>query len=227
MLPMHTATATPRTQRIQHPAHAGDDAPTVSELVERAREGCSESWQELFDRFGPMVRSVARRFRLGAHDTDDVVQAVWLLLCERIDDLRDPVALPRWLVVVTGNECRRVIKTGKRTQRLPSEWDEWQTHPAWSGAAGSQDVDDVDSRTLREEGIRVVREGLAELPAHQRELLLLLVADPPLPYAEISDRLGMPIGSIGPTRARVLRKLRQTRPVRSWIAPETAYRLAA
>ena len=65
---------------------------------------------------------------------------------------------------------------------------------------------------------QALRDGLAELPAGRRELLQLLLADPPIPYAEISERLGIPVGSIGPTRARALEQLRNTRAMRALAA---------
>jgi DNA-directed RNA polymerase specialized sigma24 family protein len=74
------------------------------------------------------------------------------------------------------------------------------------------DVAGVD--LLAVERRQLLREALAELPADRRELLLLLLADPPVPYEDISARLGIPIGSIGPTRARALEQLRRSRALR-------------
>ena len=81
---------------------------------------------------------------------------------------------------------------------------------------------EVDEVLLRDELARTVRAGLAELPAQRRQLLELLAADPPVSYEEISRRLGMPVGSIGPTRARALAQLRNTRALRAWDAAEAA-----
>ena len=83
---------------------------------------------------------------------------------------------------------------------------DWQ----WNDGAG------VDDDLLRAEQRRAVRQGLRELTAAQQQLLLLLVADPPVPYAEISQRLGLAMGSIGPTRARLLKKLEKTVAVRQF-----------
>src|SRR5450755_4620164 len=78
----------------------------------------------------------------------------------------------------------------------------------------------TDEDLLRSERRQVLREALAELPQKQRELLLLLVADPPVSYTEISKRLGIPVGSIGPTRARCLERLRATSTLKAFLASD-------
>jgi len=78
------------------------------------------------------------------------------------------------------------------------------------------DEAEIDSEVLRQEQALAVRQGLAELPAQRRALLELLVADPPVSYEEISRQLEIPVGSIGPTRARALAQLRKTRAMRAW-----------
>ena len=83
------------------------------------------------------------------------------------------------------------------------------------------DDHELDDDLLRDERAHALREAMLELPASRRELLTLLMADPPLSYDEISTRLGIPKGSIGPTRARALDQLRNTRAIRA-LTPASA-----
>ena len=84
----------------------------LDDLVTRARAGDQASWNALVDRFLPLVNGVIRRFRLSSADADDVNQTVWLRLVEHLGDLREPRALPGWLVTTTRNEALRVIRRG-------------------------------------------------------------------------------------------------------------------
>lgn len=185
-----------------------DHPSTVPELVVAARAGDADAWNALVDRFLPMVAGVIGRLRLSPADAADVNQTVWLRLVEHLDDLRDPRALPGWLATTARREALRAIEARRRTVAVDPQ-------------AGSLDEipneGEVDDLVLAAERAQALRDGLAELPAQRRELLELLVADPPVSYAEISSRLGIPIGSIGPTRARALAQLRNTRAVRAWI----------
>jgi RNA polymerase sigma factor (sigma-70 family) len=184
-----------------------DHPSTVPELVHAARTGDADAWNELVDRFLPMVAGVIGRLRLSPADAADVNQTVWLRLVEHLDDLRDPRALPGWLATTAHREGLRTIDARRRTVSVDPQ-------------AGALDEipheAEIDTLVLAEERAQALRDGLAELPAPRRELLELLVADPPVSYEEISKRLGIPIGSIGPTRARALAQLRSTRALRAW-----------
>ncbi|GAA1999347.1 sigma-70 family RNA polymerase sigma factor [Nakamurella flavida] len=188
--------------------HTGD----VTELVVAAAAGDARAWNDLVERYLPLVISVLRRYRMSDRDAEDVSQTVWLRLVEHLGSLREPRALPSWIVTTTKNEALRVL----RARRLGIPVD-----PQTDAALERPTTDEVDQDLLTAERRQVVRDGLAELSATQRELLLLLVADPPIGYEEIGRRLGMPVGSIGPTRARCLRKLRETTALRSFLAPGT------
>jgi RNA polymerase sigma factor (sigma-70 family) len=145
------------------------------------------------------VLSVVRRYRLQGSDADDVVQTVWLRLVENLRGLREPAALPGWIVTTARNASLHVLR-GHRQVRPADLGDEgW---PAGSGEPA------VDTNLLEAERHEALLMALAQLPERQRALLLLLIADPPLSYEEISSRLGLPIGSIGPTRARALARIR-------------------
>ncbi|MFD0687943.1 RNA polymerase sigma factor [Actinomadura fibrosa] len=176
------------------------DDPTVVALVNRAGAGDQDAWNDLVDRYAPLVWSVCRRFRLGAADADDVGQSVWLRLVEHLPRLRDPAALPGWLATTTRRECLRVVRAQQRKERIEQPLDTYMT-------PGEQDAL-VEHEVLAAERNMLLRTAFGQLPEHCRRLLALLMQDPPLSYAEISARLDTSIGSIGPTRARCLQRLR-------------------
>ena len=184
-----------------------NDQRTLTEMVEAATSGDREAWHWLVKRYAPLVLGVAARYRFGPDDAADVSQAVWLKLVEHLDDIREPRALPGWIVTTTRNEALRLLKSRQRA--VPVD-------PQFAFAIDEAvDAGSIDDEMLRDEKHHALREGLRELrPAH-RDLLLLLLADPPLSYDDISRRLGMPIGSIGPTRARCLEALRNTAALRA------------
>ncbi len=176
--------------------------PTVTELVEAAVRGDEAAWHDLVERYTPLVRSVLRGYRLGEDDLRDVAQTVWLRLVEHLGSLREPRALPMWIITTVKHESVRVLKARARTTPFSAVYEDEADVPQ------TVDVEDLDAALLRDERRSALLAAFAELSARDRALLALLVADPPVPYADISSRLGMPIGSIGPTRARVLARLR-------------------
>jgi RNA polymerase sigma factor (sigma-70 family) len=178
----------------------------VDQLVEAARGGDPAAWDALVDRYLPLVTAVIRRLRLSPADADDVNQTVWLRLVEHLDRLREPRALPGWLATTARHEGLRLLK--RRGRELVVDPGGVTFDIAEVRDPGESLVEDLRSHALRE--------AMLELPARQRELLLLLLADPPLSYEDISARLGIPRGSIGPTRARALAQLRRSRALRDW-----------
>jgi RNA polymerase sigma factor (sigma-70 family) len=182
---------------------------SVDDLVTRARDGDQASWNALVDRYLPLVNAVIRRYRLSSADADDVNQTVWLRLVEHLGDLREPRALPGWLATTARNEALRVIRL--RGRDAPAD-------PQGVTFELRGERHDLDEDLIREERSQALRDGLRELPAARRELLELLITDPPVSYDEISAKLGIPKGSIGPTRARALEQLRNTRAMRALVA---------
>jgi len=176
-----------------------DDDHPVRQLVAAASDGDSAAWNSLVERYTPLVLSVVRRHRMYGSDAEDVVQTVWLRLVEKLDSIREPGALPGWILTTTRNECMHVLRGHKPA--FPADLGE-EGWPESSGQPG------VDADLLDAERHEALITALAELPDRQRSLLLLLIEDPPLPYEEISRRLGIPVGSIGPTRARALARVR-------------------
>jgi RNA polymerase sigma factor (sigma-70 family) len=190
------------------------DQTPVAELVDAARRGDQGAWDALVDRFLPLVDSVARRYRMAHADVEDVEGEVWRRLVEHLDDIREPRALPGWIVTTTSRVCLHVLRGSGHVSPL----DPLSSSPLDVGA----DPGMVDDDLLREERHHALREALLELPADRRELLVLLLRDPPVPYSEISQRLGIPEGSIGPTRRRALDQLRRTAAFRAFFAEELA-----
>jgi RNA polymerase sigma factor (sigma-70 family) len=177
------------------------DDPSVVTLVLRAAEGDQHAWDEIVERFAPLVYAICTRYRLSSPDIEDVGQTVWLLLVEHLGQLREPAALPGWLATTTARECLRVVKAASRS--------EWQV-------TGQDDslrfVDDraIDEEILMAERNAELRALFAELPARCQQLLAMLLSDPPHSYAMIHEALGIPVGSIGPQRARCLDRLRRS-----------------
>ncbi len=91
------------------------DPDTLTEKVQAATSGDREAWNWLVDRYAPLVMGVASRYRLRAEDAADVSQGVWLKLVEHIDDIREPLALPGWIVTTTSREALRVLQSRQRT----------------------------------------------------------------------------------------------------------------
>jgi RNA polymerase sigma factor (sigma-70 family) len=174
------------------------DAAEVAELVRRAAAGDHDSWERLVDKFARLIWAITRDFKLGESDAADVAQATWLRLLEHIDRIQYPERVGSWLAATARNECLRSLAARKR---VVLAHDEIQLE----GVAARQP--DVDEGLLAAERALVVREALTQLPRRWQQLLELLMSDPPVPYAEISDRLDLPIGSIGPTRRRCLARL--------------------
>jgi RNA polymerase sigma factor (sigma-70 family) len=174
------------------------DDPDVVALVTRAAGSDQGAWNELVERYAPLVWAICNRYRLSNHDIEDVGQNVWLALVEQLGKLRQPAALPGWLATTTRRECLRVVTTATR---LGNRLDE-----------AAEFVDDavIDEEILRAERDAGLRAAFAELPPHCRQLMGMLISDPPHTYAEISATLGIPMGSIGPQRARCLDRLRRS-----------------
>jgi RNA polymerase sigma factor (sigma-70 family) len=187
-----------------------DQSSSVPELVTAARDGDQNAWNALVDRFLPLVTGVIARHRLFGADADDINQTVWLKLVEHLDRLREPEALAGWIATTTRHECLALLRRRQRCNPVdPSSYGVFDHDPQQGDLA-----DDL----LREERQHALREGLRELPEDRRQLLLMLISDPAPSYSEISRTLGIPVGSIGPTRARALDHLRSTGAIQALLA---------
>ncbi|MCW2568487.1 MAG: polymerase, sigma-24 subunit, subfamily [Mycobacterium sp.] len=177
----------------------------LADLMRRAGDGDRAAWNAIVDEYGILLWSVVRGFRLGEAQAADAVQTTWLRLVEHIDKIRDPARLPGWLRTTAHRVCVDAIRESGRERPVESHHE--STH-AVTGLFRDLAEDAPEASALRHEREELVRGALAGLPERHRLLLTMLVASPPLSYEEIGARLGMPIGSIGPTRARVLGRLR-------------------
>jgi RNA polymerase sigma factor (sigma-70 family) len=177
------------------------DDPSVVALVARAAGSDQDAWNQLVERYAPLVWAICTRYRLSSHDIEDVGQNVWLLLVEQLGKLREPAALPGWLATTTSRECLRVVTAAQRLGTLGGRVDDTPEF-----------VDDVviDEEMLRAERDGALRSAFAELPPPCRRLLAMLFSDPPHSYTQISATLGIRMGSIGPQRARCLERLRRS-----------------
>jgi RNA polymerase sigma factor (sigma-70 family) len=184
------------------------DDPIVVALVTRVRGGDRDAWNELVERYAPLVWGICLRHRLSRVEADDVGQTVWLKLIEQLATIREPAALPGWLATTTNRECLRVLRTARADERA-----ERTVAPEIATDGG---FDAVEEELERAEVQLALREAFEQLPPHCQALLSLLFHDPPLSYRDIARRLDMQVSAVGPGRGRCLKKLRQC-PALAWL----------
>ena len=167
---------------------------TDAELIHACLGGDQTAWGELVDRYGRLVYSIPRRYGLSEADADDVFQEVFIILYRKLSTLRDPDRLSSWLISTAHRECYRVGRQSGRHAGLDRELADLE------GPS--------EERVEAWERQQLVRQALRQLGGRCEELLLALFAgsDPPR-YEEIAEKLGMKVGSIGPTRVRCFKKL--------------------
>lgn len=170
----------------------------MGELVRAAGDGDAQAWNALVTLFNGLVWSVVRGHRLRDADAADVVQTTWLRLVEHLTAIREPDRVGAWLVTTARRESLRVLQ--REARQLPTED---------AGVEVGDPDPDPEALAVAADGDRALWRCLAQLSERCRVLLRVLAADPPPSYATVSAGLGMPIGSIGPTRARCLSQLRK------------------
>ncbi len=175
------------------------DGADAARLVRAAADGDRAAWDQLVAGFAGLVWAVARGHRLPADDAADVFQTTWLRLVEQLPRVREPERVGAWLATTARRECLRVLRRADREPATQSDVLELT----------ADDAPPVDDRLLRGERDEVLWRLLDSSSPRCRELLRVLLADPPLAYTEVSTVLDMPIGSIGPTRRRCLENLRR------------------
>lgn len=166
-------------------------------ILEEANDGDHRAWAAVIERFQGLVWSVASAFRLGSQ-TDDVVQLVWLRLVENIDRIRDRDTLPAWLAATTRQEAQRMAMTRR-----------WEVSVREFPEASDGSVLSPEEVVVDQDMVAHILDAFRQLPEHDQHLLRLLCRVPPLSYKAIAVELERPIASIGPHRARVLRKLQR------------------
>jgi RNA polymerase sigma factor (sigma-70 family) len=182
---------------IVHSGETGGVARDMQRLVPAAAGGCQDAWNEIVKRYAGRVWAVARAYRLSAADAADVSQTTWLRLLEHLPRLTAPERVGAWLATTARRECLRVVR---RTGR---EWPDDEIADVPAPAA------DLDHELVIAERDAALWQAFARLRPRDQALLRLLAEDPAPGYAEISEALEMPIGSIGPTRVRALERLRR------------------
>ena len=170
----------------------------VDELVTRAAADDQHAWSLLVDRFNGLVWSVARSVGLDESDAADVSQTTWMRLAEHLDELNDTSRVGAWLATTARREAIRVSRLGVRHVSV----DPWQ----WLDQA-DEAADDPEHSVLSAERDLAVQMAVALLPDRCRQMLIALADDPPASYTQLSSTLGLPMGSIGPTRSRCLQRL--------------------
>jgi len=177
--------------------------PPDSALVQAARRRDPAAWEALVERYDRLIRAVCRSHRLADADADDVRQTTWLKAVEHMDRLHDPRRVGAWIATVARHECLRVLRHGARVRPCHDE----VLHRVPDPSAAP------DARLLASERRAAVRSALTSLPEDDRTLLGVLFAEADTSYADVGRALRMPIGSIGPTRGRVLERLRRREPL--------------
>jgi RNA polymerase sigma factor (sigma-70 family) len=189
-------TITPPTSNAPPPAA---DVDHLAALLVATRACEPRAFERLIAACRPVVHRHARRHAWTPGDVDDIVQEVWIRLVEHGASIREPRALLAWLMMVTS---RVAADLGRRGSRLvPTEVDHESPSP---GSTEDHALSTFERREISDG----VRAALARLDAEDRRLLLLLDGDESLSYRDVSDRVQRPIGSLGPTRQRLLRRLR-------------------
>lgn len=170
---------------------------TNGELLAAAASGDQPAWDTLVQRHTSLLWSIARSYRLSAADAADVVQTTWLRLVEHLDKIADPERLAGWLATTVRRECIHLIRRTDRHAEFAAELPDLE-----------DDGPAPDAALLRDERDAELWRALARLDELCQRLLRVLMADPPPAYADVAIALSIKIGSIGPTRARCLAKLR-------------------
>lgn len=175
-------------------------ADQLTGLLQAAAEGDQQAWNQLVDRFNGLIWAITRAHRLDAVDATDVVQTTWTRLVEHLDRIRDPEHIGAWLATTARRECLRVLHEAGRTLSM----EEPPELPSVRSADNGPEV-----AALRSERDALLWRAMGELSPHCQRLLRVLMAPEQPSYAEVSAALDLPIGSIGPTRARCLDCLRR------------------
>jgi RNA polymerase sigma factor (sigma-70 family) len=180
----------------------------INDLLQRAAEGDSEAWEALVATYAGLLRSVVRGFRLSDAEAKDALQTIWLRLIENLHTIRDPSRLAGWLCTTARRTCLETVRMRARHARMTTDAgyrNEGEGDPC--GEIAARD-DGPEVLLLRAEHSRLLSPAIATLSERDQALLHLLMEVKSPNYREISEKLGMPIGSIGPTRARILGRLR-------------------
>ena len=184
--------------------HAPVADPDLVALVRRAVDGDPAALTCIVERFDRSLRAIVRFYRLGPFDVDDVVQATWLQFMEHRCSLREPAAIKGWLATTARRQSLKVLQ--RRVREQPSD------DPA---LGEDMRVAEPCEELIAAERRAALLDALARLPVSSRRLMTLMIASPGMSYEQVGDALGMPIGSIGPTRLRCMSRLSHMHEIRA------------
>jgi len=185
-------------RRPTDPAGQPDRSSRIADLVSAARQGSDDALGQIVTELSPLMWHVARAAGLSSDDAQDVVQTVWMSLLSHLDDIHTPGALAGWLATTTRREAWRVRDAGRR--QVPADQDWLAELP--DRAPGSEEL------AIIGDGRRALWSAVGQLSPRCQELLRIVAFAPRPDYQAVAAELGMPVGSIGPTRGRCLAKLR-------------------
>jgi RNA polymerase sigma factor (sigma-70 family) len=199
----HAACLDRRPRKTTSTATARPAVAEGADLLTRLRASDATAWEEVVERYGSLIWAIARAHRLDEARAADVSQVTWLRLLEHVDEVRQPDRLGAWLATTARRECLRAIKLRQRDLLVGDDGEFEQGDHAGIGGPGEALLDaERDAALWR---------AFETLRPQCQRLLRVLLADPEPSYAEVSAALGMPVGSIGPTRARCLDCLRRNK----------------
>ena len=170
----------------------------LDRLLDRARLGDPDAWAALVDRLQNMVYAIPRRYRLNEDDAADVFMTSFQALHQNLDRMSNAWAIPRWLTITAARESLRLVRLRQGIT----------TSIALEELIAQEDHDAAEAAVRAEDAHRV-RAALAQMALRCRDLLDALYRENPMPYAELAAQLGLPVGAIGPNRARCLERLRK------------------
>jgi RNA polymerase sigma factor (sigma-70 family) len=170
----------------------------LSDLVAAAREGSEDALGQIVTELSPLLWQVARSAGLDSGDAEDVLQTIWMRLVAHLNDIHDSTALSGWLVTATRREAWRVRAAVRK--QLPADQGLLDELPDRGPGSEEQVIADDQRRALWQ--------AIGQLSRRCQELLRIIAFAPRPDYAAVAGALGMPVGSIGPTRGRCLAKLR-------------------
>lgn len=174
----------------------------LERLLARCRSGDEAAWLLLFERFSGFLYNLCRREGLEDDDAKDVVMSTFGVLVRNLDRIQSGLALPSWLAQTSVREARRVRRSSNRYENS-AESD-----------LNLEEIIEADDISAEQEAIKagqfaMVQFGMQKLDTRCRRLLSALYIAEQTSYIDLASELGLPIGSIGPTRARCLEKLRK------------------
>ena len=172
-----------------------------AELVSRIQAGDESVWRDMVERYESLLRWIARQCRLSPEEVDDAVQLTWLRCLEHIDQLTDPDRLSGWLAAICRRECIRLATKGRREVPLSGP------NLARLIDDGRGDSDPCVKVEARDQHNRLY-DAISALPERQKKVVVELLRQEGESYLALSERLGLPVGSIGPTRQRAVTRLR-------------------